>query len=50
VAQMLSSQASMEYASQLATRLMNEKAYFWPIYNTEIEKSNGSLVQNHFYL
>jgi len=50
VAQMLSSQASMEYASQLATRLMNEKAYFWPIYNTEIEKSNGSLVQNPFYL
>jgi len=50
VAEMLASQASTEYAAQLATRLMNEQAYFWPIYQSEIENSNGSLVQNPFYL
>ncbi len=48
VAGILSAVASVDYAQEIATLYQNLGAYYWPIFQTEIE-SNPALVQNPYY-
>ena len=48
VAGILSGVASVDYAQEIATLYKNLGAYYWPIFQTEIE-ANPALVQNPYY-
>ena len=48
VAGILSAVASVDYAQEIATLYQNLGAYYWPIFQDEIE-ANPALVQNPYY-
>ena len=49
VAGILSAVASVDYAQEIATLYQNIGAYYWPIFQDEIE-ANEALVQNPYYI